>query len=94
MGMAPPSVQMVNIDEGTAPTHISWVCNLLQLGTELPASVIERTAAALCRSLRPSTLGDYIRFATTCETFMGAPLPTWIDMDDCSLHALVTCMLA
>jgi hypothetical protein len=85
---------MVNVDEGPAPTHLSWVGSLLRLGTGLPDSVIERTAAALCRSLRPNTLNDYIRFAKTCESFMGAPLPTWIDMDDSSLHMLVTCMLA
>lgn len=92
--MAPDAVPLVTSRDGPAPAHLTWVLNLLRNGTSLPEDALERTAGALCRSLRPSTLGDYIRFATVCERFMGAPLHTWVEMDEHSLHNLVTGMLA
>ena len=87
MGVAPAALPLVS---PTPAAHLTWVIGLLRAGSSLPAEAIERTAAALCRSLKSSTLGDYIRFATACEKLMGAPLATWVGMDDSQLHALVT----
>lgn len=63
---------------------------LLRTGSTLPTEAIERTAGALCRSLQPSTLGDYIRFTKTCERLMGAPFGSWAGMSEAQIHALVT----
>lgn len=54
----------------------------------------ERLAFSLCRSLAPSTLADYIRHVGVLETYMGAPLSTWIGLSDDRLHALVSALLA
>lgn len=73
---------MVNTSEGVNPDHLSWVMTLLRMGSTLPREALERTAGALCRSLRPSTLGDYIRFTKVCEKLMGAPFTSWVALSE------------
>lgn len=82
VGVAAVQVQMVNTSEGVNPDHLAWVMALLRVGSSLPRDALERTAGALCRSLRPSTLGDYFRFTKVCERLMGAPFASWAALSE------------
>ena len=68
---------------------LTWVTSFLRAGSSLPAESLERTAAALCRSLAPGTLADYRRFALHMEELTGQPLVRLVATTDAGLHLLV-----